>query len=211
MQVNPALSVYRTYLKYSWPVPDYLFAAATRSQLNSRNNGSTGAIPVDSVDKAYVSPVSIGTPPQTMLLDFDTGSSDLWVFSSETPKSMVRGQAVYTPASSTTAKQMRGASWAISYGDGSSCGGSVFTDKVTIGSYTVDSQAVESATKVSTSFTRDSKIHGLLGLGFSNMNTVSPNKQKTFFENAKAGLDMPIFTCDLKRHASKSQSSPRLG
>lgn len=84
------LSVKKTYLKYGKPVPDWLEAAvanatASDPELAKRATGSATTTPIDSLDDAYVTPVQIGTPAQTLNLDFDTGSSDLWVFSSETP------------------------------------------------------------------------------------------------------------------------------
>ena len=42
-------------------------------------------------DTEYVVPVTIGNPPQTFKLDFDTGSADLWVVSK--PSSLVIVQA----------------------------------------------------------------------------------------------------------------------
>lgn len=43
-------------------------------------DGSVGEVQADDVqnDAMYLAPVSIGTPGQTLKLDFDSGSADLW-------------------------------------------------------------------------------------------------------------------------------------
>lgn len=128
--------------------------------------------------------------------------SPSWVFSSQTPSSEVDGQSTYKPGSSTTAKKLSGATWSISYGDGSGASGDVYDDVVSVGGVTVSSQAVESAEKVSSEFTSDTPNDGLLGLAFSSINTVSPTTQNTFFANAGSSLASNLFTANLKKGAA---------
>lgn len=96
---------------------------------------------------------------------------------------------------------MQGATFLVTYGDGSGAAGIVGTDTVDIGGATVTKQAVEVATAVSQSFAQDMNTDGLVGLAFGKLNTVKMGNrkapQKTFFENVMPDLDMPVFTADL--------------
>lgn len=209
----------KAYLKYGAAVPEDLSTAVSRIRnkliselkgvrlpnlpIKERATGSASATP-EEYDVEYLTPVQIGNPPQTLNLDFDTGSADLWVYSSATPPSDVNGQEVYNPSASNTSSKLQGSTWDISYGDGSSSSGDVYYDNVTVGGLSVYPMAVEAATDVSAEFTADSDIDGLLGLAFSKLNTVSPKKEKTFFEAARATLDKYVFTADLKAGERKS-------
>lgn len=154
-------------------------------------------------DVEYLASVQIGTPPQTVMLNFDTGSSDLWVFSGDTPRAQSQGHQLYVANKSTTSSTLQGSQWRITYGDGSGASGTVLTDVVTVGGVTVRNQAIESATQVSGSFVMDTATSGLLGLAMDTINTVRPTRQKTFFSNAKESLAMPLFTANLKQNQGK--------
>ncbi|TVY37597.1 putative aspergillopepsin A-like aspartic endopeptidase [Lachnellula subtilissima] len=177
--------------------------AATASSTAAASNGTAGSGKVTATpetgDTEFLSPVNIGG--QTMNMDFDSGSSDLWVFNTQLNAASQSGHTVFDSTKSSSFKLMQGASFTISYGDGSGAAGNVGTDTVNIGGASVTGQAIEMATAVSSSFVQDTQSNGLVGLAFSKLNTVKPAQQKTFFDNAMATLAQPVFTADLRKAA----------
>ncbi|GAB0142972.1 hypothetical protein EsHS_00003505 [Epichloe bromicola] len=140
---NGPVALAKAYQKFNKPVPADVANAIHRQQ-HKRTTGSATTTSKQ-YDSEYLTPVQVGTPVQTLHLNFDTGSSDLWVFSAETPSNEVNGQMLYNPDKSSSANLLSGQSWSITYGDQSSSSGSVFSDVVTVGGLTVNSQAVEAA------------------------------------------------------------------
>ncbi|KAL7784306.1 aspartic peptidase domain-containing protein [Trichoderma ceciliae] len=144
---------------------------------NGSETGEVGAEDQQN-DSEYLCEVSIGTPEQTLLLDFDTGSSDLWVFSTELSKSIQKGHTIFNPTSSSTFKKLTDQTWKISYGDGSSASGDCGSDNVTVGGLTIKNQTVELASKLAQQFAQGTG-DGLLGLAWPQINTVMTNGKST--------------------------------
>ncbi|KAG6043740.1 hypothetical protein E4U17_000856 [Claviceps sp. LM77 group G4] len=161
-------------------------------------SASVSAVPVPN-DIEYLSPVTIGG--QTLHLDFDTGSSDLWVFTTHLDSATTGNHCIYNASASRTFKPIPGASFRIAYGDGSSAQGIVGTDIVDVGGASFATQAIELATSVSQQFVNDQVSDGLLGLAFSQMNSIEPQKQTTFLDNIKSTLAEPVLTADLRKGA----------
>ncbi|KAI8996510.1 acid protease [Trametes punicea] len=114
-------------------------------------------------DLEWTGTISIGSPAQSFTIDFDTGSSDLWVPSSSC--SSCRGHKTYDPSKSSTSSKKSG-SFRISYGDGSTASGTPYTDTVTVGGVEVTNQYLAAVTSESSEFQQD-PADGLLGLGFT--------------------------------------------
>ena len=110
----------------------------------------------------------------------------------------MHGQVLYNAADSSTSKRMDGATWSVRYGDGSGAGGTVYTDKVSIGGVISSHQAIQVAVDVAPDIASDDFVSGILGLASSEANTVLPKPQKTFIDNVQAKLEKPIFTANLK-------------
>ncbi|KAJ5209751.1 hypothetical protein N7449_004130 [Penicillium cf. viridicatum] len=161
------------------------------------DSDQTGAVDATSVDGdvEFVSPVNIGG--QTLDLNFDSGSADMWVLSSKLPKSLRNSRTVYEPSKSSTFEELPNSTFKIQYGDSSYANGGVGKDVVSIGGVKVAGQSFGLPTDISQTFADDTKSNGLVGLGFSSINTVTPERQNTFFDNVAPSLDEPVFTVRL--------------
>ncbi|KAL9589642.1 MAG: hypothetical protein Q9203_001565 [Teloschistes exilis] len=186
--------------------------AQVQKVLQKRNttDGQPGDVPAEDQqnDSQYLCTVTIGTPPQTFKLDFDTGSADLWVWSTELPKSTnTSGHNVFDPKKSSSFKKTVGSSWKISYGDGSNASGDVGTDKVDVGGLVIQKQSIELAKTLSAQFS-SGVGDGLLGLAYGSINTVTPKPVATPVENMIAQTDIPktseLFTAYLGSYKDKN-------
>ena len=221
----------KTYQKYRMPIPqelldslgnqaeDHVLAEGAQlgtpktsklTHVSAQAANAVGSVPATPANGGieYVSPIRIGG--QTLNVALDSGSADLWVFSTQLPALSQAGHQAYNPLLSPTFKQMPGASFAIVYGDGTSASGNLGTDTVDVGGAMVAHQAVQMATAVSPPFAKDTHLSGLLGLAFSQLSSVKPVKPKTFFENVMPSLAQPLFTADLRRDTTGAYEFGRI-
>ncbi|KAF2864307.1 aspartyl protease [Piedraia hortae CBS 480.64] len=193
------LKTYYKYHQYAKVDDDNKPPMLVRIAADALHNGSVAANPDDN-ESSYLCPVTVGNAK--LHLNFDTGSSDLWVFSTLMPSSTTNGHGVYDV--NQGGQQMQGSTWQISYADGSGASGLVYADKVQIGGATATRQAVEAATSISDSFAKSEHCDGLVGLAFSSINNIRPKQQKTFFDTIKDSLPQKLFTATLKHKAPGS-------
>ncbi|KAJ5167946.1 Vacuolar protease A [Penicillium canariense] len=138
----------------------------------------------------YFSEISLGTPPQTFKVVLDTGSSNLWVPSSQCNSIACFLHTKYESSSSSTYKK-NGTEFAIRYGSGS-LSGFVSQDTLTIGDLQIKHQDFAEATEEPGLAFAFGRFDGILGLGFD---TISVNKMVPPFYNALSQglLDEPLF------------------
>lgn len=67
-------------------------------------------------EREYLTPLTVGTPPQSVLVNLDTGSISFWLLSSETFVANKTLRVLYDIGKSTTAEKVVNASWASHYG-----------------------------------------------------------------------------------------------
>ncbi|KAJ4479071.1 acid protease [Lentinula aciculospora] len=151
-------------------------------------------------DELWDGQISVGSNAQKFSIDFDTGSSDLWIPSSDCTASSCSSKNKYNSSSSSSSEAQSG-SFGIQYGDGSTASGSIYADTVTIAGISVTGQHFAAVTNMSNSVAQ-TPFDGILGMGYS---TLSNLGAPTFFETAvKQGvIPSPQFSFFLSTNGSE--------
>jgi len=138
----------------------------------------------------YFSEISLGNPPQDFKVVLDTGSSNLWVPSSECGSIACYLHNKYDSSSSSTYKK-NGSDFAIRYGSGS-LSGFISQDTLRIGDLEIEKQDFAEATEEPGLAFAFGRFDGILGLGFD---SISVNKiVPPFYQLIKQKLiDEPVF------------------
>ncbi|XP_026224825.1 pepsin A-like [Anabas testudineus] len=150
-------------------------------------------------DLAYYGVISIGTPPQSFVVIFDTGSSNLWVPSVSCSSQACQNHKQFNPQSSSTFST-NSESISIQYGTGSMTG-YLGTDTVQVGGISVTNQ-VFGLSQTEAPFMAEMAADGILGLAFQSI--ASDDVVPVFVNMVSQGLvSQPMFSVYLSSNSEQ--------
>ncbi|KAK9515430.1 hypothetical protein VZT92_026079 [Zoarces viviparus] len=150
-------------------------------------------------DLSYYGMISIGTPPQSFSVIFDTGSSNLWVPSVYCSSQACKNHRRFNPPKSSTF-QLGDQTLSIQYGTGSMTG-HLAIDNVEVGGITVSKQMF-GISKTEAPFMASMAADGILGLAFQSI--ASDDVVPVFDNMVKQGLvSQPLFSVYLSSNSEQ--------
>jgi len=175
----------------------------------SVKDGNAHPVPVSNfLNAQYFSEISIGTPPQSFKVVLDTGSSNLWVPSTDCGSIACYLHSKYDHSASSTYKK-NGSEFEIRYGSGS-LSGYVSKDVMQIGDLKIKDQIFAEATSEPGLAFAFGRFDGILGLGYD---TISVNKIPPPFYNMldQKLIDEPVFAFYLSDTNNGEESEATFG
>ncbi|XP_022214517.2 lysosomal aspartic protease [Drosophila obscura] len=151
----------------------------------------------------YFGNISIGTPPQYFMVQFDTGSSNLWVPSVNCSSLDCSSRKTYSSSASTTF-QNNGKTFAITYGSGS-VSGTLSTDVVTVAGLKIVGQTFGEATIETGTGMEDASFDGIFGMAYSSLavDGVLPPFYNMWSQKL---VDAPVFSFYLANNGTSTAS-----
>lgn len=163
---------------------------------------ASGSVPLtdENNGELWQGSIAIGSPPQTFTVDFDTGSSDLFVPGPSCGGNCA-GHTRYRPASSSTAVEIH-KTFSLAYGSGA-VRGEQYSDDIVIAGLTAAKQRLGAATAYSSSFSASNfPPDGLMGMAYQ---TISAYNAPPVFQTlvAQGQVSNPVFSFKLAKSGSE--------
>uniref|UniRef100_A0A7E4VPG8 Peptidase A1 domain-containing protein n=1 Tax=Panagrellus redivivus TaxID=6233 RepID=A0A7E4VPG8_PANRE len=160
-------------------------------------NGDVEPVVTRDGESFYSGNITVGTPAQTFVTDFDTGSADLWIMDDTCQDDDCKDTPVFHKDRSSTYKSDN-VPESIAYVDGSYTTGVRGFESITFGNISVDSQPFILANKSH----QNDVIKSIFGLGSQDIaQTGSP---PFYTAVAQKAVDKPILTVFLKKSADNT-------